>query len=265
MSLRHFTMILDGHAQIDNLLPKNGQLMKESAYQTEYIMRAMRKTFPFGCERINFYATETPTRTDAWTVDSIMNFQIPFSYEYFTYTDKSQKEQYLFKSMSNGIRLLCEAKKWDFAEFEKHLTALKDGNFHVEFYQCPKQSPDKTTVAKIYCVQTMTEATFYVDFYQKRKLVLRKQFAVTDTRAASYRYDIYFLQWKDNRTVEILGYHKHKTAEVSMDGEDNGVSDLMRKCKGDIPNGFDMNTTHTYDEFLAALNQEHARDFVKAD
>ena len=228
MSLRHFTLILHSPVQLDDWFPKNAQLMRESAYLTEYIMRAMNKTFPFGCVRINLYATEMPTRSDAWIVDSILNFQIPFSYEYFTYTDQKQKEQYLFKAISNGIRLLCEDRKWDFSEFEKHLTALKESNFHVEFYQCPKQSPDRKTVAKIYCVQTMTESTFYVDFYQKRKLVLLKQFAVTSTQAGSYRYDIYYLRWKDNRTVEVLGYYKDITAEVSMDGEEKCIFKRVR-------------------------------------
>ena len=228
MSLRHFTMLLCWNEQLEDYSKKELQLRRESAYITEYIMRAMNKTFPFGCGRINFNATETPTRRDAVIVDSILVMQVPFSNEYFTYTDEKLKEQYLFGAVSNGIRLLCEDRKWDFSEFEKHLTALKESNFHVEFYQCPKQSPDKKTVAKLYCVQTMAEATFYVDFYQKRKLVLRKKFAVTEPYAGYYRYDIYYLRWKDNRTVEVLGYYKDITAEVSMDGEEKCIFKRVR-------------------------------------
>ncbi|MBE6578433.1 MAG: hypothetical protein E7651_01350 [Ruminococcaceae bacterium] len=254
MSLRHFTLCLHADGQLDDASGKAIQLRRESAYITEYIMRAMNKTFPFGCGRINLLATEAPTCNNAWLIDSILEMQIPFSYEYFTYTDRNQKEQYLFEAIGNGIRLLCEDRKWDFSEFEKHLTALKESNFHVEFYQCPKQSPDRKTVAKLYCVQTMAEATFYVDFYQKRKLVLRKKFAVTEPYAGYYRYDIYYLRWKDNRTVEVLGYYKDKTAEVSMDGRVDCISDPKQKYKEILPEGFDLNTTHSYEEFLAALN-----------
>ncbi|MBQ3598778.1 MAG: hypothetical protein II987_05890 [Clostridia bacterium] len=219
MKLRYLTMGLSNEAIKQMGLERNGQLARESAYISEYVLREVNKNFKFDCGRINLICQPDTnyTGTNVFTWESIFSIDIPFSLEYFSLTEKCEKEQFLYETFRKGLMLLCETKKWDFAIFESALKSLKDRNFNVDFVHKVKQSPDKKTVAKLYCVQTMNEATFYVDFYIKNKLSQRKPCMVTSPEYMLYALDLSKLIWKNNETVQILDIVGNITKEITMD------------------------------------------------
>lgn len=192
------------------------QLLNESAYITEYVMRAMNAEFDFDCRRINFVCTNKELRKGIRKFESVHELDVPFQMDYFLYTPE-QKQQYLFEVVYKGIQLLCEYKQWDFSLFEKHLIALRDGGFHVEFYLDKRQCRQGNTTAKVFGVQTMTETTFYVDFFQKRKLIARKPLMVTPTDCMRYRYSIDDIAWVNDTTVAVSDFLKRNVFYVSMD------------------------------------------------
>lgn len=194
------------------------QLYLESAYMTEYVLREVNKTFSFDCRRINFECKQKKCQKGKYFVfESVMHIDIPFSLDYFSLTDHDEKEQYLFNSLTEGFKILCDAKNWDFTAFDNALRSLQESNFKVEHYYAVKQSPDKKAVAKLYCVQTMTEATFYMDFYVKRKLAQRKYCMALEPDHFLHALTIDRLVWKDNKTVRVVKFDDTVVAEVTMD------------------------------------------------
>lgn len=201
----------------DVWLKRGNQLLSESAYMTEYVLRAVNKEFKFDCARINLECTEGPLKEGVRNFDSVHCIDVPFNYSYFYLINVKEKEDYLYRALWEGTKILCKTKNWDFSLFEKHLVQLRDNGFHVDFYHRVKQSPDKKTVAKLYCVQTMTEATFYIDFFVKRKLAQRKLCMVQRTESMLYNFNMNKLIWKDDKTVQVLDALGRKTAEITMD------------------------------------------------
>lgn len=217
MKLRYLTMIYESK-DIDAIRSRDGQLVSESAYMTEYVLREVNKSFSFDCVRINLVCkSDDYQKGKTFFCDSVFMVDVPFSDEYFTYTDHNEKEQYLYSALTEGLKLLCEVKNWDFTVFDNALKSLKENNFKVNFYHKIKQSPDRKTVAKLYCEQTMSEATFYMDFFVKRKLVQRKLCTVTPTAFARYNFRLNQLRWKDEKTVQVINCIGGVFTEVTMD------------------------------------------------
>ena len=221
MKLNYFTMVLTHDTPktdtLDIWCTRRDLLLRESAYMTEYMLRAMNKEFKFDCARINLVCTEGPLKEGFKNFDGVHEIDVPFDYSYFSLTDVKEKEKYLYRALFEGTKILCKTKIWDFAPFEKHLVQLRDDNFYVDFYHRVKQSPDKKTVAKLYCVQTMAEATFYIDFFVKRKLAQRKLCMVQRTESMLYNFRMNKLVWKDDKTVQVLNAIGRITTEVTMD------------------------------------------------
>ncbi len=219
MKLYYLTMYFEAGYYTSQFRDWSHQLYLESAYMTEYILREMNKCFSFDCRRINLVAKPDDYYIKGKTmfVDSVLYLDIPFSPEYFSYTHHEEKEQYLFKALTEGLKLLCEVKKWDFSVFQKALDSLYERNFFVDHYYMVKQSPDKKTVAKLYCVQTMTEATFYMDFFVKRKLAQRKSCMVLEPDHLLHALTIDHLNWKDSKTVQVVKFDNTIVSEVTMD------------------------------------------------
>lgn len=107
------------------------QLLNESAYMTEYILRKMNQEFSFDCRRINLICTNQPLRNRVYDYDSVHEVDIPFDFKYFSYSPE-EKQAYLYEVLTEGIKILCSLKGWDYALFEKHLLELRDSGFRVE-------------------------------------------------------------------------------------------------------------------------------------
>lgn len=217
MKLNYLSMVLG------NCYPINeetntwcSQLLSESAYMTEYIMRAMNSEFSFDCKRINLVCTNSSLRKGVRDFDSVHEIDVPFDLAYFDMTFE-QKELYLYQVLTDGLRILCEEKRWDFALFEKHLITLHDGGFRVEFYLAKRQCKNKKYLAKVFGVQNMQKAIFYVDFFEGRKLIQRKPLMVTRTESMLYNYRIAHIEWSDHQTVSVYNYPKTELTKVSVD------------------------------------------------
>ena len=221
MKLRYLTLCCDffnqGLSYTDNELQSMGvRLRHESAYITDYIKRKVNEEFSFDCVRINLTCTLPPINEKIREFESIHEIDVPFDFGYFSMAP-DQKEEYLIDITENGLKRFCDVKKWDFSMFQKHIDTFRSNRNNVEFY-IPNKSCRKGDIsAKVYCVQNMTEAVFFIDFLYKRSLIQRKLFAVSWPTTDTYRSNIYRLEWSDDKTVSIYTWTEQLYAQVLLD------------------------------------------------
>lgn len=226
MKLNYLTIVFDKSRNMipDSILKTTSeseidgwcsQLLSESAFMTEYILRATNKEMRFDCKRINFICTNIEPRIGIRDFESVHELDVPFDIAYFSYSPEKKKD-YLFEFLTTGFRILCKIKNWDFRLFEGHLNILRESQYHVEFYLENRQKKNGNTVAKVFGIQTMFEATFYVDFIQKNKLVQRKPLMVTRTESMLYKYYIDHIVWVDSNTVAVYDFMENNVVYVSM-------------------------------------------------
>ena len=108
MKLRYLTMGLSNEAIKQMGLDRNGQLARESAYISEYVLREVNKNFKFDCGRINLVCQQDTNYkgTNVFTWEQVFSIDIPFSLEYFSLTEKCEKEQFLYETFRKGLMLL---------------------------------------------------------------------------------------------------------------------------------------------------------------
>jgi len=181
------------------------QLLAESAHLTEYMMRAMNREFSFDCHRINLLCVSGEPRATVRKDGSLHEMDIPFDAKYFTYPPQ-QRQAYLYEVLVEGIRLLCMRKEWDFSLFEKHLIALRDGGFYVEHDFDGKKCKNGKLTAKLIGVQTLTETSVYVDFYQGRKHLQRTFLRTAPQETTRSSIYVHHMKWVDDKTVVITDY-----------------------------------------------------------
>ncbi|MBQ8287914.1 MAG: hypothetical protein IJX76_03985 [Clostridia bacterium] len=220
MKLYYFTFCLSHIAYTPDENRYYGRILRnESAYLTEYMLRALNTEFKFDCRRINIMCCgEGYVRPKVIESDHVLLLDVLFDIKYFSMTSK-EKEQYLFGLLTSSLKKICEFKKWDFSIFEKHLNNLESNGFKVDFYVESKGlCRNGDTVAKIYAEQSMKEIQFYVDFFKKRTFLKRKRIDVTtEPRSMRYNWDVNHIQWIDDKTVAVYSADKTNVVCVSMD------------------------------------------------
>lgn len=193
-------------------------LSNESAYLTEYLLRALNTEFQFDCRRINLFCKDEDVQTGIIENDRIIFMDVKFDLSYFSMTSE-EKEQYLFELLTSSMRTLCKIKDWNFALFEKHLIVLKNSGFKVEFYmERKKLCRNGSRIAKIFAIQSMYEIQFFVDFFEKRTLVQRKPLVtMSETRSMRYCWDINTIKWIDEKTVAVYNGDGTDVIYLTMD------------------------------------------------
>ena len=80
------------------------------------------------------------------------------------------------------------------------LIFLINFNYFVDFYALKPCHRGEYT-AKLYCVQDMENTDFYVELYQKRKLVDRLPFYKDHPAYLGYFFNLGQLEWIDDNTI----------------------------------------------------------------
>lgn len=221
MKLNFFTLVLNiGPGNGDYILPPGTalpavpeaynnitcQLLAESAYMTEYLMRKMNEEFSFNCRRINLVCTNQKLRNEIIDFESIHMIDIPFDIKYFSLPSLEEKQAYLYDVLTEGIKILCNLKGWDFSLWEKHLLELRKSGFRVEHDFGRKKCKNGTLTAKLFGVQSMTETTCYVDFYKGRKMLQRSFLRTAKQETVRSCIQVARMEWIDEKTVAVHDY-----------------------------------------------------------
>ena len=183
------------------------QLMSESSYMTDYLRRKMNEEFSFDCRRINLVCTNQKLRNKIFNYDSVHEIDIPFDIKYFSLTSLEEKQEYLYDVLTEGIKILCDLKSWDFSLWEKHLLELRNSGFRVEHDFGGKKCKNGKLTAKLFGVHTMTENTCYVDFYRGRKMLQRSFLRTAWAEIGRCMVQIDHMEWVDEKTVAVYNYN----------------------------------------------------------
>ena len=158
-------------------------------------------------------------RSGILQMDGIIDIDTPFDLSYFDMSDK-EKEQYIFETVFDTLKRLCEFKGWDFAIFEKHLNELKANNFNVEFYldDGVKRCRNGDYVARLFGKHEMHCLKLFVEFYKKRTFIMRKPLTVTEiTFPWLFYWNFNHKRWIDEKTVAVYDYKEENVYYATMD------------------------------------------------
>ena len=196
------------------------KLMAESSYMTDYLRRKMNEEFSFDCRRINLNCTNQALREEIINHDSVHIIDIPFDIKYFSLPSLEEKQAYLYDVLTEGIKILCDRKGWDFSLWEKHLLELRNSGFRVEHDFGGKKCRNGKLTAKLFGVHTMTENTCYVDFYRGRKMLQRSFLRTADAEIGRCMVQIDRMEWVDEKTVAVYKYNNTEVYYATLE-EDN--------------------------------------------
>lgn len=195
------------------------QLMTESSYMTDYLRRKMNEEFSFDCRRINLVCTNQKLRDKIYNFDSVHEIDIPFDIKYFSLPTLEERQAYLYDVLTEGIKILCELKGWDFSLWEKHLLELHDSGFRVEHDFGGKKCKNGKLTAKLFGVHTMTENSCYVDFYRGRKMLQRSFLRTADAEIGRCMVQIDRMEWVNEKTVAVYNYNNTEVYYVTLQEE----------------------------------------------
>ena len=182
-------------------------LMSESSYMMDYLRRKMNEEFSFDCRRINLNCTNQALRNKIFNYDSVHEIDIPFDIRYFSLPSFEEKQEYLYDVLTEGIKILCDLKDWDYSLWKKHLMELRNNGFRVEHDFNGKKCKNGKLIAKLHGVHTMMENTCYVDFYRGRKMLQRSFLRTADAEISRCMIQIDRLEWVDEKTVAVYNYN----------------------------------------------------------
>ena len=195
------------------------QLTDESSYMTDYLRRRMNEEFSFDCRRINLNCTNQALREKIFNYDSVHEIDIPFDIKYFSLPTLEEKQAYLYEILTEGIKILCDRKGWDFSLWEKHLLELRDSGFRVEHDFGGKKCRNGKLTAKLFGIHTMTENTCYVDFYRGRKMLQRSFLRTTSVDIMRCMDQTNRMEWVDEKTVAVYNYNDTEVYYATLQEE----------------------------------------------
>lgn len=194
---------------------QHSALMREPAFINDYIVRALKFQRNLGCCRINVLCTDQPIDREFSEFDKIIDLKMLIDPTCFDLPDEERK-QYWFQLITQCLQRVCALKGWDFSMFQTPLDQLKACNLNVEYYVKGKSRRNGKYTAKIYCIHDMFSASYFVDFIEKRKVILRKPLLVTSPRMWSAYYDLGEFQWINETTVSLKKKYGDSVTCISM-------------------------------------------------
>lgn len=192
-------------ALIDNTKPLElnlcRKLMDDSAFICEYLERGLKKRkAKYGCSRLNFDCVDgKKIRDELWRFEGIGSIEIPFDSKYYS-MNKEEKISYICYLLEYGFQKYCKICNMDIAPVLEILAELKERDYFVDFYALNPCRRGEYT-AKLYCVQDMEYANFYVELYHKRKLIDRIPFYKDHPDYLGYFFNLGQFEWIDDDTV----------------------------------------------------------------
>lgn len=178
------------------------QLIRESSFVTEHIVRRLQSHSFFDCGRINFICCNDHSRYGVREAYGICEMDIIFAPMYFSLPIE-EKKQYLFDLLYSSIKVLCELKKWDFTFFQNAFDELKSNNYTSCFYT-NLLSKRNGNCARVLGMQKLDSLSFYLEYSSvKQSKVL---FHLFDSKQSCFDYDRFLgkLYWKGENEIVLL-------------------------------------------------------------
>ena len=177
------------------------RLTRESTFICEHLERELKKRkVKYGCSRLNFDCKDNGEIRDTLIkVEGIGMVDIPFDSKYYS-MDNDEKISYITHLLVCGFEKYCNLCDMDITPVLEILAELKERNYLVDFYPL-KPCRRGEYSAKLYCIQDMENANFYIELYQKKNLIQQIPFFKTLPGCLGYYYDLGKLEWLDDNTV----------------------------------------------------------------
>lgn len=182
------------------------RLMRESTFICEHLERELKKRkIKYGCSRLNFNCKDNGNIREGFAkCEGLGQVDIPFDIKYYS-MDKGEKISYICYLLICGFEKYCNLCNMDITPVKEILAEMKERNYLVDFYALkPCRRGDYT--AKLYCIQDMENANFYVELYQKGKLIKQIPFYKTLPGYLGYFSDLGKLEWLDDDTVCLYSH-----------------------------------------------------------
>ena len=178
------------------------QLIRESSFVTEHIVRRLQAHSFFNCGRINFICCTDQTRYGVREAYGICEMDISFDPMYFSFSIE-EKTHYLFDLLYSSIKDLCDLKQWDFTLFQNAFKELKSNNYTSCFYT-KLSVKRKGNCARVLGMQKLDSLSFYLEYSSTKN---RKElFHLFDSKQSCFDYDRFLgkLFWKGENEIVLL-------------------------------------------------------------
>ena len=179
------------------------QLIRESSFITEHIVRRLQAYSFFNCGRINFICCNNQSRYGVREAYGICEMDISFDPMYFSLSVE-EKTHYLFNLLYSSIKELCDFKQWNFSFFQNAFKELESNNYTSCFYTKLSVKHNGNS-ARVLGMQKLESLSFYLEYSsaKKRKVL----FHLFDSKQSCFDYDRFLgkLYWKGENEIVLLG------------------------------------------------------------
>lgn len=202
MELLFISFILGFSSEIPDYKKKNRQLMEESSFLTEHLVRQLVGCKVFPCRRINFICKASPTSESLSICGRIVELDVPFCEKYFE-MDEKERTNYLYNLLYISIERFCSITQINFDMFNSIFDSIKSNDYTCFFDTGIKCKGTNNALVKISAKQTLNNAEFYADYYDNGKLVNRKP--LFKSKPCIFDYDRFLgkLEWHDDDTIRL--------------------------------------------------------------
>lgn len=190
------------------------QLIRESSFITEYLVRELQIYNFFDCTRINFICREEEVRTDIRFYGGILELDAPFERKYFD-MNRQEKQNYLYKLLFDSFKILYEKKQWQFDGINKIFDEFMNNNCASLFYtrlQCKK---DKKIV-RLLGEQTIEQVKFYLEIQDKYGFYVKHFWFSTNPNVFDYDRFLGYLEWTENEEIFLFGKDKNSIYKFNI-------------------------------------------------
>lgn len=179
------------------------QLIRESSFITEHLVRGSQNQSSFPCSRINFICCSTNLREGTRNYGGISEIDVLFDPTYFSLSAE-QKERYLFDFLYSSMFRFCKFSKLNFSHFQDLFQEIKNNNYSSHFYT-KLESQYNGIHARLFGVQQMDKLLFYLEFSgRNRKPTTMFLF---DSKPNAFDYDrcLGRLEWQESQKIDLIG------------------------------------------------------------
>lgn len=184
------------------------QLIRESSFITEHLVRGLYNYDVFNCRRINFICNAPTQRPDVRKFGKISEMDVSFNPEYF-FMSSEKKRIYLYDLLYFSLLDLCRLEQWDFSPIQSLFQELKNNNYSSKFYS-KLYCKHNGIVVKLLGIQQMDKVMFYLEFNHKNSKPIVEYFFSSKPNVFDYDRFLGGLEWKDTNEIVLTGKDNSK-------------------------------------------------------
>lgn len=194
---------------------KNGRIMRESSYITEYVLQMLSKENFFDVRSIFFHFSRWDSHgREIFEFERIMEVATPFGDEYFD-LDRTERVKFIVEMLRYGFKKVFSYKGWDYAVVGDILDGIPDDFCENVFYSGLRCSANGYR-ARVRCIHTMYEAKWIIEVYKGRTLI-KESLPYVMGNPDAFRFRFY---------IKRLIYDEHKGFIL--------MSDIRRTCLASV-------------------------------